>query len=733
MKTDKLNHIFFLLFLLLMLSCSREKADEAEGAYVRISLSPEQTKAALPSVDDFEIEIYNSRSIRLYRKNYDVAKDELIRLNAGEFLLRAHHGDSLGAGFNKPYYLAEAPFSVHGFVDNGRKPDEVSAVVRLANVRLSVTFDESFRLFYDDYWAVVRHGRYAKKQVRFSKTELREGYMPGGELYLEVFSRMKMNGKDTTLYFRSPAAEYQPNDAVTFQVRTGAIKGELDLSVTVDRDAEEIVIDEQIPSAALPALEPYFSMGGDVGGDYSYSFPSGFADPASGQTLCVDISPKAHFQSLVLKAEPASLGLGEVDLMALDKAQKSALESLGIDFFVPDNYPVAYVNFDSAVKYVSDHIPFDSSKPEAARFTLTVKDNFAQSASAVYRLNATPVNASFTVEDSDIWGWKLVSPKARLIGVSKIPSSAVIGCQWSQDGKNWSGEISSVSSDGPEIVFNDVNGLPAGKDVMLRTIVSHDPAQVSDPTTIRTETPQQVGNNGFESYKTMKFTTPVLILSDWTVTWWQLWSNESDAWWASNAMRSVEDEEVATGVAEKKTYPAVALFSSEAYSGTSVMLATIYTSTLAIGSSLGAGDHHNTYGEIFLGKANDQCQDNWKKISEGHSFSSRPSALSFYYKLNPYKSTPFYLLIEILDASGSVIGRAEKNDVKTSVSQWTRCTVPLTYSRGDRKAASIRLSFRSSKNGNEDFRLITVSTLSGSHDIFAGNILSLDKVELLYE
>ena len=231
----------------------------------------------------------------------------------------------------------------------------------------------------------------------------------------------------------------------------------------------------------------------------------------------------------------------------------------------------------------------------------------------------------------------------------------------------------------------------------------------------------------------MKYTTPVLILSDWTVTWWQLWSSESDAWWASNAMRSVEDEEVATGVAEKKTYPAVALFSSGAYSGTSVMLATIYTSTLAIGSSLRAGDHHNTYGEIFLGKANDQCQENWKKTSEGHSFSSRPSALSFYYKLNPYKSTPFYLLIEILDASGSVIGRAEKNDVKTSVSQWTRCTVPLTYSRGDRKAASIRLSFRSSKNGNEDFRLTTVSTLSGSHEIFAGNILSLDKVELLYE
>ena len=737
MKNKNLNLYLTLLFFIALVTCSREKADmppeAVESGYIRISLSQDETKASLPAVDDFEVEIYNSRSVRLYRKNYNQAKDELIRLNAGDFLLRAHHGDSLGAGFNKPYYLAETPFTVHGFVDNGRKSDEVSAVAKLANVRVGVRFGENFPLFYDDYRAVVRHGRYAKKQVRFNKNELREAYMPGGELYLEVYASLKIDNKDTTLYFRSPSMEYMPNDAVSFLVNTGAIKGKLDLTIQVDRNAEDFVLENEIPSEALPAQEPYFSMGGNTEGEYSYSFPAGFAEEVSGQTLSVDISPKARFQSLVLKAEPSSLGIGEMDLLTLGDAEKTALESVGIEYFVSGNYPLAYVNFDRAVKYVSDNIPFDAAHPEAARFTLTVTDSYGQKESAAYSLVATPVNSTFSVKDTDIWGWKLVSPKARLTGVSKIPDGSVIGCQWSQDGVTWSSEIPSVSMDGGEVVFQDVTGLTSGKDVMLRTIVRHDPAQVSDPTTFKLEYPRQIGNNGFESYTTKKYTTPVILLSDWTVTWWQLWADEADAWWANNAMRSVEDEEVATGVAEKKTYPAVALFSSGAYSGKSVMLATIYTSTLAIASSLGAGTHHNTYGEIFLGKANDQCQENWKKISEGHSFDSRPASLSFRYKFNPYNSTPFYVLIEVLDSGGNVIARAEKNDIKSSASSWTRCTVGLNYTVTDRKAASIRLSFRSSKNGNEDFRLISVSTLSGSHDIFAGNILSLDNVELLYE
>ena len=79
------------------------------------------------------------------------------------------------------------------------------------------------------------------------------------------------------------------------------------------------------------------------------------------------------------------------------------------------------------------------------------------------------------------------------------------------------------------------------------------------------------------------------------------------------------------------------------------------------------------------------------------------------------------------------LAESVKNDVTSAVNSWTRCTVPLNYTVTDKKAASIRLSFMSCRtNSDNDHRKVTVHTLSGEHDIHAGNILSLDNVEMLY-
>ena len=182
-----------------------------------------------------------------------------------------------------------------------------------------------------------------------------------------------------------------------------------------------------------------------------------------------------------------------------------------------------------------------------------------------------------------------------------------------------------------------------------------------------------------------------------------------------------------------KTYPTVALISSGAYSGNSVMIATIYTSTMAVDYSLGLGTHHNYYGEIFLGTANNSRQENWAKTTDGHAFTSRPSALSFMYRFSPKENTPFYAEVSVLDAQGNVIGSGVKNDVSSEVSAWTRCTVPITYTVTNKKAATLRISLRSSRDGNEDWSQTSDTTLSGSHTIFLGNALYVDNVELLYQ
>ena len=163
------------------------------------------------------------------------------------------------------------------------------------------------------------------------------------------------------------------------------------------------------------------------------------------------------------------------------------------------------------------------------------------------------------------------------------------------------------------------------------------------------------------------------------------------------------------------------------------MIATIYTSTMAVENSLGLGTHHNSYGEIFLGTANNRCQENWAKTTDGHAFTSRPSALTFQHRFSPKGGKPFYAEVTVLDAQNQVIGSGVKNDTSSEVTAWTRCTIPITYSVTNKKAAKLRISLRSSIDGNEDWKQTKVTTISGSHTIFLGNALYVDNVELLYQ
>ena len=71
------------LLLSLLAGCTAERPQSgmaAEEGAIRLFLSQEapETKSNLedlPSIDDFEVEIYNTKPIRLYRDTYANAKD----------------------------------------------------------------------------------------------------------------------------------------------------------------------------------------------------------------------------------------------------------------------------------------------------------------------------------------------------------------------------------------------------------------------------------------------------------------------------------------------------------------------------------------------------------------------------------------------------------------------------------------------------------------------------------
>lgn len=725
------------LLLGLLTGCTAERpgSDGAphEGA-VRLFLSQESpdTKSNLddlPSLDDFEVEIYNARALRLYRDAYAQAKEATIKLNAGEFRLVAHHGDTLGAGFGKPYFLAEKEFTVHGFLENGGEPDQVEATARLANVRMKVVQGTNLNTSYKDAYVVVRHAQYTKKQVKFVRNESRYGYMPGGNLYLEVYAQLFT---DEWKYYKSEPAEYLPNDNVTFNVDAAGRDGTLTVNITVDRSVETIEVDELIGEKALPAREPYFVFNGDKDGAYAYSCNNGFTKTVNDAILTLSAGASTHISSVVLHTESASVTLPDADLVTVSGADKQSLVSAGLDWMAGTTSNLGYVDFSGLVNNM-----LASGASASATFTLTLTDGVGQQVNGTFSVNVQPFAATVNIPDGNIWAWKMTGITATVADVTEIPADAFLGLQWSTTGNNWSSEKAAVSVSGNTVQFGDISGLSPATAYRFRVVPMHLTDRASaTANTFTTEAAQQVGNSGFEEYTQQTSTTKYTYLlgtKNWTITWWQLYTNASNAWWGVNSTRTIEDDTVPPLNQDMKTYPTVALISSGAYSGKSVMIATIYTSTAAVDNWLGAGTHHNYYGEIFLGTANNRCQENWAKTTDGHAFTSRPSALSFMYRFSPKENTPFYAEVSVLDAQGKVIGSGIKNDVSSEVSAWTRCTVPITYTVTNKKAATLRISLRSSKDGNEDWKQTKVTTASGTHTIFLGNALYVDNVELLYE
>ena len=237
-----------------------------------------------------------------------------------------------------------------------------------------------------------------------------------------------------------------------------------------------------------------------------------------------------------------------------------------------------------------------------------------------------------------------------------------------------------------------------------------------------------MAGGSFESFSQQTFSTAVKLIisySPFSVTWWQLY--DSDPWWAVNSPVTLNSE-CTPAYQDFKTFPTVSLFSDGAYSGNSAIVATIAIHDAA--SLILYGDEHG--GELFIGSANNLNEESWAKTSEGHAFSSRPSALSFKYKLDSSDNAPFQVSVSILSEDGTLLASSTAGS-STSVSSWTEYTVPLSYSVTNKKAGMIRMSFKSSESGSESSRAKTITTLSGEHDIHAGNILYLDDITLKYE
>lgn len=737
---------FLPIGLVILMSCSREsfEGETFSGTgEVEIALSSTGTaeirpgtkskEENVPDADVFEVEIYNSRGIRLYRDTYANTVGKKIPLNSGEYRLLAQYGDSAGIGFNAAWFAADQTFTVRP-----QTSESVSAVARMMKVKVAVVHGVNIQSDYEDFYSLVKLDGSDKDFLKFTSDETRCGYIPAGELTYELY--VKEKGASEWKYFKAEPVAYDPNDFVTFNVDVNKGSGSLggvtiDLDVTVDGITKEY----EIPSSAAPKDAPAIALRGFA--EDSFSFVEAMSYPGTQ----ADFVAMGGIKSCVLgigSSALSSLGIpSSVDFASeMDPSMEKLLKSAGFSWIKDmSGKRIACIDFSS---FGLSH-KYDASSPFEATFTLSVTDMLDQTTEyGPFTLSQRPASLEFSPADFNAYA-------RRFSGISASTpdgQAALLSLQYSLDGQSWT-TVANNSVSGNQASFPDVTGLAESTEYQLRVIYNGNESNVSEPVRLTTEDILQVENAGFETWHSKKLYSQSVLWAKNTIYSYYPWAEgASDHFWDTvNTLTtpnpggsSVWDYRSAPGVVPTsevnetasnhlRTRDNQTSLKTEGHNGIAAEIATVGWGS---GNTWVDGSHpasDRTAGQLYIGTYG-------SPVEYGKAFASRPSAVTFWYKFHPYNSETTTPYVEIYDASGDRIGYGQLK-ITSETAEFTQGRIDITYTVLA-KAGDITIVFSSTDSDSPATKDVQGGSgaMSGYLDSrHIGSIFTVDDVELVYE
>lgn len=727
-----MRHIRFVLTCLAAfatVSCTEALEEIATGAdgEITVSLTSDgdcrpHLKSAVQEEEvpagEFIVEIFKTDgNVRLYRDTYANTENKAIKLNGGDYRLVASHGDPDGCGFDAPYYMGEEMFTVHA-----QTHEEVHVTAKLANVKIAVEFGENLLIDYPEHYAVVRSDKDCS--LEFSSGEERTGYMPAGNLSLELYAKIDGEWK----YYASEPEEYSPNDFVTFHVDTKEGEGSLSLNIKVDDSVELVEKEVEIPQSMLPKEAPKMTFNGFGDTNVIEVVEAG----ETPESLKIDIVADAGIGHCILHINSeylARIGVpAEIDLVTVEENVAELLKDNGFDWRgVMQGQRLAYIDLTGVAGKLASEV-YDDANPFKAEISFEIEDsNGKKSAeSQSVTIAALKPEFSFSAVPTDAWAKSIrgmqISYANLNPAVLKLQYKAAADGEWQDAG---------LSSDsGSVLSFNNISGLTPETEYQLRAIYNGNEASAIQ-TALTTEAAAQVGNSGFEEWQTsvFEFTYNFFGKHEHNIDWYHPWSSEeTDIWWAVNSRKTMPSS---TSIISDNwnwvRFPTVA-YTTESCQGSHA--AVVYSVNVGdwLTSAALVGDR--VAGELFIGTADDSGNHS----SEGHYFGSRPDRLEFMYKYDSNGGETFFVNAELYSEDGTVIATAS-TDSGSASSSWLKFSLPFQYTDTARKAARIYVSFKStsasepSVTGNKVITIADNAQYTGNF----GSMLYLDDLQLVYE
>lgn len=724
MSKTKVFSMHLLLLVLLVSSCSRKEETlyEPGKGGVRIDLTTElpATRAELDTVanplkvDDFKVEIINSKGVIFKRWNtyaeYKSGENAAFHMNAGgPYTLRATYGDSLASGWSAWFFKGESTFTVPA-----QDVVSVSAVCRMANIKVAVAYGEDMTTDYKEYKTTVTSRRGSLVFDMAHKDEA--GYMPADPLTVDV-ELTDHDGKKW--YFRNSAqVQAAPGDFITLNLNTKAEpEQELGLSLTVDYGTNDVEVPVDI-STALPTEAPSISSleGFDAETGALPSFIEGTVPEAAAVNFTWDA--RTTLASCRLKVTSSYFDEydlpKDVDLCAIEGNQGELLRQHGIEF--PDfskgltgqQAGIEFEQFAQNLAYNAD------AAANTHTFEITVTDNKGKSVSRTVTVAPAQASKSVTVQPAGMWA------RRAYISLSTDGDAQKLGVQYQKQGSSaWTDpQTADVLVDGGTKTLT-VLGLEPGTNYTFRAV--YNKYQSEETEAFTTEVEQQVGNAGFEEWSEWEVDAYSFITTTKQKTYGP-WKDESSKWWDTNNSETTSKSSTPAYLTFK-CFPMVSY--TQGRSGEGSKAAQIMAINVDGGNTNLISYGNAVPGRLFIGTYGG---------ASGHQFGVRPSKMKFYYNYVPRGTDTFRCTIVIKNGDMEIGKGIFELTTDLSISNWPEAVVEIEYSNKELVATSVSVEFVQSTNAEPPFtKNVSITYPAGNVNVHGGSILTVDDIELIYE
>ncbi len=271
-----------------------------------------------------------------------------------------------------------------------------------------------------------------------------------------------------------------------------------------------------------------------------------------------------------------------------------------------------------------------------------------------------------------------------------------------------------LQDEGDGVVSYVLSDLPVDKKYTV--IVEHNGIRLSD--TWKAEEELQLPNNEFKDWRiTMKEYKPT-FKSD-KVPFYEI-GDIQQIWSTNNSSTVLDKLTITVANIGYRTFSAVTPSELKDF----VILRSVGSGDFNIEST-----NEGVAGQLWL----------FDGVNEGCYISSRPQKLKCTYAFSSYQEEAFKVDVSILDNDGNEIANGSYTS-NINKDAWGEFEVPIHYFVTNKKASRIKIRFYSSaeqkpkvKKESVTVPMDTNSNETRNYDILAGNTLSIQKVELVYE